>query len=322
MPDNMSNQKVLIVGAGMMAEEYAKVLTALNISFDVVGRSAAAVARFHEKTGKMPFAGGIAAFLADHSAADYDKAIIATGVESLKETTILLVNAGIRYILTEKPGAISFEELSALASAVEAAKPRIYVAYNRRFYSSVDQLKKIVQEDGGVISYNFEFSEWSHRIEPLEKAPGVKENWFFANSTHVIDTAFFLGGRPASMVSYVNGSLSWHPVAIFSGAGKSENGALFSYHANWQSPGRWAVEILTAKHRLYLKPMEKLQLQRIGSLEIEQVTIDDRLDLDFKPGLYKQTLAFLQDDQTHLVGLEEHVKNCDIYKQMLVSGTF
>lgn len=322
MPDNMSNKKVLIVGAGMMAQEYAKILLARNISFDVVGRGAASVTRFFENTGKQAFPGGLAAFLADNPAAAYDKAIIATGVEALKEATIMLVNAGVQHILTEKPGAMSFEELSALASEVSSSHPRIYVAYNRRFYASVDRLKKIVQEDGGVVSFNFEFSEWSHRIEPLVKAPGVKENWFFANSTHVIDTAFFLGGRPVSMASYVSGNLSWHPVAIFSGAGKSETGALFSYHANWQSPGRWAVEILTAKHRLYLKPMEKLQIQRIGSLEIEQVVIDDQLDLDFKPGLYKQTLAFLEDDQTNLVNLQEHVKNCNIYKQMLVSGTF
>ena len=42
--------------------------------------------------------------------------------------------------------------------------------------------KEIIAEDNGVTSFNFEFTEWSHEIEKLEKAPGVKENWFLANS--------------------------------------------------------------------------------------------------------------------------------------------
>ena len=38
--------------------------------------------------------------------------------------------------------------------------------------------------------------------------------------------------------------------ALVAGAGVTENGALFSYHANWEAPGRWSVEIMTKKRRL------------------------------------------------------------------------
>ena len=57
---------------------------------------------------------------------------------------------------------------------------------------------------------------------------------------------------------------------------------LFSYQANWNAPGRWGIEILTSQHRLYLRPMEKLQIQNTGSVDISEVEIDDQLDKEFK----------------------------------------
>ena len=77
--------------------------------------------------------------------------------------------------------------------------------------------------------------------------------------------------------------------------------ALFSYHANWEAPGRWSVEILTPKHRLYFKPMETLQIQEIGSVAVNPVQIDDTLDKEFKPGLYLQVKSFLDGKQKNSV---------------------
>ena len=43
--------KVLLVGAGPMAVDYAKVLLKLNVSFVTVGNSEKSAADFKEKTG-------------------------------------------------------------------------------------------------------------------------------------------------------------------------------------------------------------------------------------------------------------------------------
>ncbi len=140
--------------------------------------------------------------------------------------------------------------------------------------------------------------------------------WVLANSSHVIDTAFFLGGQPAQISCYTAGkdALPWHPSAsVFFGSGRSENGALFGYQASWQSPGRWAVEILTNKHRLYFKPMETLQIQEKGSVHVSSVEIDDRLDKEFKPGLYLQTKAFLEGDYTRFCTIEQQAEHVERY---------
>ena len=48
----------------------------------------------------------------------------------------------------EKPGGLSSTELDLKASTIDA-NASIYIAYNRRFYASVIQAKKIIREDGG-----------------------------------------------------------------------------------------------------------------------------------------------------------------------------
>ena len=172
--------------------------------------------------------------------------------------TIQLLQANVKRVLVEKPAGLNCDQIRKVADETKKQKAEVLVAYNRRFYASTLKAKEFLKEDGGVTSFNFEFTEWSHEIEKLKKAPGVKENWFLANSTHVVDLAFYLGGKPKEICCYTGGGLEWHPTAsIFAGAGVSETGALFSYQANWESAGRWSLEILTKKHRLIFRPLEK-----------------------------------------------------------------
>ena len=239
-------------------------------------------------------------------------------------TTIKLITAGVKNILVEKPAGLNLEEVTNIANMAKENSTNVYVAYNRRFYASTLKAQEIIKEDGGVTSFNFEFTEWSHVIEKLDKSEKVKNAWFYANSTHVVDLAFFLGGKPKEMSCYATGGLPWHPSAsVFAGAGISETGALFSYQANWEAPGRWGVEILTKKHRLILRPLEKLQIQKIGSINVEYVDIDDRLDVEFKPGIYKQVETFLYAENSLLgillhekffefyISIIEHIKDCE-----------
>ena len=73
---------------------------------------------------------------------------------------------------------------------------KIYIAHNRRFYESVRFLKKILLEGESITSVRFEFTEWIHRMD-LEKINfDVQQNWITANSSHVLDTVFFLAGYP------------------------------------------------------------------------------------------------------------------------------
>lgn len=310
----MSKSPILLVGSGQMAIDYAKTFKSLGITPVTVGRGKASAEKFTSETGLPVVLGGIDAWLADTENQLPGRAVVAVGEKWIGSTAKALLDRGIRQLLLEKPGGHDADDIrSVYAKAVEVGAS-VYVGYNRRFYASVEAAKKIIADDGGVTSFNFEFTEWGHVISAIEKEEGVKEQWFLSNSTHVIDLAFYLGGAPTEMSSYSAGGVDWHPTAsVFAGAGKSANGAIFSYQANWESPGRWGVEFLTRKHRLIFRPLEKLQIQKIGSVAIEILEIDDSLDKDFKPGLYKQVEAFVTGLTDRLPTMSDQVTMLDWY---------
>lgn len=312
-------KKILLIGTGPMAEAYVSVLKNLNYPFVVVGRGVDSAKRFREKTGIVPAIGGIEQYLETNNLEPETYAIVATGTEALMNTMLVVLRAGIARVLIEKPAAISIEELLKNKSDLEPYMQSVYVAYNRRFYASVIEAQKLIDEDGGLKSMNFEFTEWSHTIEPIYKAPGVKENWFFANSTHVVDLAFFLAGIPKEWATFSEqGTLSWHSKSNFTGAGKTEKGVLFSYMANWESAGRWGIELLTSKRRIYLKPLEEIRIQKIGTVTELKHDFVDTVDKQFKPGLYLQVREFVSGQNSHLLSMNDHLKNAEsIYSKIL-----
>jgi hypothetical protein len=115
-----------------------------------------------------------------------------------------------------------------------------------------------------------------------------------------------------------SGNLSWHKSAsIFSGAGRSNSGALFSYQANWESAGRWNIEILTTKNRLIFKPMEQLFLQKKGEIVIKKVEdIDYELDKKYKPGLFLQTSSFINYEFKEMLNIYDLISFFNLYSKI------
>lgn len=315
MSNNVKN--VLVVGTGEIAGEYCKILKSMGIKPDVVGRNEEKAIVFGKKNDVNAFGGGIEKFM-QGTHRKYDYGIVATNITELKKATCCLIYNGIKYIFSEKPGGLNKQELLSIDETADKHDAEVYIGYNRRFYSSTEKALEIIGEDGGVKSFNFEFTEWSHIIEPMEEDMKIKQEWFLCNSSHVVDLAFFLGGEPKEMNSFISGEMSWYKKGrVFAGAGVSDKGALFSYQANWNSPGRWGVEILTDKHRLYFRPMEKLSIQEIGSVEIKSVEIDDKYDIEYKPGFYKEVKSFIYNiDDGKKKTLKDQVKYMDYFRKI------
>lgn len=313
---------IWLVGSGPMAIEYAKVLTALTLEFAVVGRGATSAAAFEGITGKSVFVGGVDAFLAGKPALP-QHVIVATSVETLAPVSSALIGYGVTSLLLEKPAGMSTQEIRGLEETSRAASASVLIAYNRRFFASVLKANEVIEADGGVTSFNFEFTEWGHVIAKAKKSSEVLDAWLLANSTHVLDLAFHLGGMPQEGMCFAGGegNLAWHSRAsAFSGAGVSTGGALYSYQANWQAPGRWGVEVLTKSHRLILRPMEQLHIQKIGSVAIEKVPLEDGLDMEFKPGLHKQVTKFLAGEHDSFSSISDQVAMSELCNTVITGG--
>ncbi len=312
-----TSQKLWLVGSGPMAQAYASVLQAQSVDFQVIGRGVTSASIFQQVTGVPVVCGGLEAALSKLPPPKL--AIVAVGVEQLASVAMSLIRAGCKRLLLEKPGALYLAELEDLYSLAHTCSSEVWVAYNRRFYASVQLLRNLVSSDGGVLSALFEFTEWSHKIRPLHKAAGVKERWLLSNSSHVLDLTFSLIGFPADHQwhAWQVGSLDWHPAASrFTGAGLTELGVPFSYHADWDAPGRWGIEILTQKSRYLLRPMESLQVVHTGSVDSHFLPLNDELDRQFKPGLYLQCQHFLNNLPSQLCSLSDQIKAFRIYSRI------
>jgi predicted dehydrogenase len=224
-------------------------------------------------------------------------AIVALPVDRLAMAAEALAAAGVPKVLVEKPGCLTAKDLAPVVTTAAGSGSYVAIAYNRRFFASVIEARRRIRAAGQVLSFNFEFCEDATRIAALSTPDHIKENWVLANSSHVIDLAFHLCGRPESWAYETTGSLPWHSRgADFRGTGETDSGARFSYFADWRGPGRWGLEIILPDERLILRPMEKLAIMARGSFEALPVEIDDTLDRQFKPGLYEQVSAFLNQE--------------------------
>lgn len=304
-----------LIGAGPHAREYAKVLKKMGLEFTVIGRGNASAQVFEAETGKAVYAGGLARAL--QQLGTPSQAIVAVSFESLSQVADDLIKAGTKRILLEKPGGLNLKQLGVVAESAKTHGADVLIAYSRRFYASTRKARELITEDGGPVSCNFEFTEWPHTITSMALPTEVKESWVIANSSHVVDLAFHLCGLPADWKSWHSGSLDWHSAAArFCGAGVTEKNVLFSYHADWEAPGRWALEVLTKRRRFIFKPMEQLQVTKLKSVNIEPIEIEDQIDKDFKPGLFAETMAFLNADDINFCSIAGQFRNVAIYSEI------
>lgn len=312
-------KKVLLVGAGNIARYYVKVLRAMNADFDVIGRGAESCRAFTEETGAVAKAGGVAAYEAAMSA--YSHAILAIDASQLSPTACWLMDHGVETLLVEKPGAISRQQMRDIVDAQKKHAAAVYIAYNRRFYASVSAAASYIEQDGGPKSLHFEFTEWPHTVTAAGLPQVTLDRWFLCNSTHVLDTAFFLCGEPEEITCLSDGAADWTKEHTrFAGAGRTVDNVYFDYLANWDAPGRWNLEVLTASHRFIFRPLEKLQIQPLRSVKMEfDTSFDDSRDTEFKPGLYGEVEAFLTEGHpmaSRLKTAEEQLASFSLYEKI------
>lgn len=304
-----------LIGSGRMAEDYARVLMGIGESFEVVGRRLDSATVFKKSTGIDVRTGGLSDALAFNRAPN--QAIVAVGIEQLASITAELARAGTKRILVEKPAGLDIEQIVSLNEVVKKFGTRVFLAYNRRFYGSVQRVRECIKEDGGIMSANFEFTERSHVISQLTKGLGVKKRWVLGNSSHVMDLVFHLIGQPTDWKGWRTGQLDWHPSGSrFAGAGLTDKNVIFSYSANWQAPGSWCIELTTSNRRFILRPLEQLQVVSFDNQNIRTMDLPHNLDRDYKPGLYLQTAAFLNGEEELFCTLSEQVKNVRTYSEM------
>jgi predicted dehydrogenase len=186
-------------------------------------------------------------------------------------------------IVVEKPVGLSLEQaLRIEAKACEAGCP-VYVALNRRMYSSTKQVMDAVKGSMGNRFVRIIDQENQIAARNSGQPDQVVSKWMFANSIHLIDYIRFVCRGDVTTISKMTHSLSsdgWVMVAQidFSSGDKA------LYTCYWNTPARWSVDISIGDRLWQLAPLESARVFTMNSLTPTEFLIDSK-DTNAKPGI-------------------------------------
>ncbi len=305
---NFKNKSILIIGGGEMGKQYSHALTKMNIkNVTIVSQTSKDPKEFSDKFQYEFLSGGFEKNLPNFK--KMDLVIVSTPTPLLIPATKLAIQCGQDNILIEKPGSLYHKELSSLLTNLKSQ--RIRIAYNRILYPSFQKLKSMIENDGGITSCTFDFTEWIHRIPFGIYKEDEYQYWGIANSLHVISMAMEIIGMPTDISTYQSGRLDWHSSgSIFVGSGITEKNIPFSYHADWGSAGRWGIEIITKNNAFRLIPLEELYVCPKGKVDWKSIDLKPSYP-EIKTGIAEEIAIMLNYElecDSNMMTLEKAIK--------------
>ena len=282
--------KVALVGAGYMASEHANAFFGLP---DV--RLVGVTGRCHERAVKlasqftsMQVFDSVETMYRQTNA---DLVIVAVNEMSMSKVAIECF----RYpwaVLLEKPAGYNLKDARLILEAARKNASRVWVALNRRAYSSTRQaLERLKRVDGPRFIRVADQQDQEAARDVYDEPPEVIQNYMYANSIHLIDYLRVFGRGDVTNVTQI---CAWTPEAPWMVVSKVEfsSGDVGLYEGIWNGPGPWAVTVMTHSESLEMRPLEQISLQLRGERKVTHLQIDAK-DSDYKPGLRLQAMGVL-----------------------------
>ena len=182
-------------------------------------------------------------------------------------------------ILVEKPVSLKASELSIFE---HASPSNVLVAYNRRFYNSVQKAREFVRGTSGKLRAIMQLPE---RVPNNEGDPFYDVH---ENSVHGIDMLRFVFGEitPDYNQSFNTVDSEFGRIAIF----RSQDGHDIVLHMNWIAPANFSLSIDDGVKRVELSPFEKFAC--FEGMDIQQPSVEYPLRI-YTPKLKEQTDVFV-----------------------------
>ena len=288
---NFLKPKICIIGAGSIAPFHIE--AALGAGFELY----AICARPNSNRARILYEKyNFSRYISDLSEIQYFKpdaiSILSNSenlVEIFKKVSILKIP-----ILIEKPVANSIYDYP---NDIDLDCDQTLVGYNRRFYSSIQSVKKHLTLAEPIYS-NWTISELSNHSdsESYLRIKSIREN-----VVHILDLLAYLFG-PVSKLS-TERCFDEIGIKAISTLIKFKSGACATVNISFNLPDLYEGKIATSSAVFTLKPIEQLtqrsEIEIIEPKEESKARIYktrgpiwniDKIDLQFKPGFYKQYL--------------------------------
>lgn len=236
---------------------------------------------------------------------ELDAVLIAVPPEATPEVLRAAMDCGVP-TLVEKPAAMDSETLRQLAQ--HSGSSKVMVGYNRRHYSSTRALREFIVRQDSPVTYSARIPELSTLAEPSQ--PRVAYT-VLANSVHVLDLLNYLFGPQelhAEGLHNFAGTPSWL-------GGLARSSSQSDAHASssagsvvltFGSPGTYRLEVMARGAAAELSPLEffrafdgmvvqpptaEVPIRRYRMRQAQSFELDS-VDVEFKPGFYRQYQEF------------------------------
>lgn len=311
----MQNVKIAIIGAGYTATEHAKAFADLSgvTLAGIYSRTRPRAEALAETYHIDKVFDSIDALFAGTQA---DLVIITVNELSMKAVCL----ASLEHpwtLFVEKPPGLHLAEAQEIEAAAHSKNRNVFVALNRRFYSStLAALNDLNQSDEPRYIY-VQDQEDRDRARAVGRDDEVLRYWMYANSIHMVDYLRIFGRGDVVAVNIIYPWQNTSP-GLVTAAVAFSSGDRAVYEALWELPGPWAVSITTATRRWELRPVEDATYQNAGERQRHEHARDD-LDKTYKPGFRRQAeavVATLRGEASTVPTIADTVKTMSLIEQI------
>ncbi len=241
----MKKLKLGVIGSGEISKYHIEAMRASNFSLEAISGSLnSETAKKLSKIYNFKKYYASSRELAINSSKNLDVLLICCNTKNIVKY-VKLAGKKIK-ILCEKPVSYNLKELK----KIQISFPNVRVAYNRRFYESVNFLKKKLKD---------EFLNHVTNIELPEKILKSKKKYesILGNSVHIFDLMNYLFENP-KMLNITNKLNKNKFFKNFHFISKKNN--VVNLLCNWNSSSNFKIEVFFSGGKYLLKPIEVLSI--------------------------------------------------------------
>lgn len=221
-------------------------------------------------------------------------------------------------VLLEKPAGYDLGDAEAIAGFARQSGSRVFVALNRRLYSSTQAVVDDLATRADRRYIRVQDQQDQAAALAAGQPPVVVKNWMYANSIHTIDYLRLVGRGRVECVRPIRRWTPDDPGLVISEI-QFDSGDIGLYEGIWNGPGPWAVAVSTASRRWEMRPLEQASFQNRGDRTLHAVDIH-AWDKTFKPGFRRQaeraTAAALGNSETGLATIDDALETMRLIAQV------
>ena len=311
----MKKFKIAVVGAGNMASEHLKAFSDIpDVELvAITSRRIETAKALAEKNNLTSAYTSLSEMYQQHQP---DGLIIA--VPELQTYGVLIEASLFPWsILVEKPVGCNYLEARKIFEELKDRQNSIFVAFNRRHYSSTKAVLDQVESEKGPRIVVVKDQEDPDSALADNRPKLVVDNWMYANSIHLIDyfTIFCRG----ELIS-VNNIIPWQGMGTEFTLSElqyssGDKGVYISY---WNRPHPWVVSVSSKEKWWEIRPIESASSISKAS-RVPVIIKKNEWDLQFKPGLRQQAQEFLnhlRKEKHNLPNLIGSLRTMELVKKL------